>query len=396
MKHVTIEPIKKAVAYGRVPLLTREDLKKALDEAVVQVDKALPLLTKQMPGPNSFGQVYRPMDNTEWTHGFWTGCLWLAYEYTGEARFRQAAEIHVQSYLHRIQNNIQVDHHDMGFLYSPSCVAAYKLTGNEDGKKAALLAADKLASRFQEKGQFIQAWGTMGAADNYRLIIDCLLNLPLLYWASTETQKPYYKEIAVKHLMTTCATVFRDDGSAFHTFFFDSQTGKPLKGVTHQGFKDNSSWARGQAWGIYGILLNYIYTKDESLIPLFKGVAHYFINRCPEDEVAYWDLIFSAKDNQERDSSSSVIAVCGLMEALKHLPPSEHSVYQGVIHATMRELIANYSAYRNCPESNGLLLHGVYHWHGKLGVDECNSWGDYYYLEALMRLYTENTWKLYW
>lgn len=141
----------------------------------------------------------------------------------------------------------------MGFLYTLSCVAAYKLTGNETGKEAALMAADKLISRFQIKGEFIQAWGELGAKDNYRLIIDCLLNLPLLYWATEVSGDEKYAQIADKHTKTSLNNLIRGDNSTYHTFFFDPESGVPVKGVTHQGYKDGSAWARGQAWGIISI-----------------------------------------------------------------------------------------------------------------------------------------------
>lgn len=131
--------------------------------------------------------IYPACKNDQWTCGFWPGEIWLSYELTGDAAFRDAALVLVDSFMDRIVNKVEVDHHDMGFLYSPSCVAAYKLTGSETGKQAAILAADQLISRFQEKGQFLQAWGKLGAADNYRYIIDCLLNVPLLYWATETT-----------------------------------------------------------------------------------------------------------------------------------------------------------------------------------------------------------------
>ena len=198
-------------------------------------------------------------------------------------------------------------------------MAGYKLTGSEEGKRAGLLAADKLLERFQEKGGFIQAWGELGARDNYRLIIDCLLNIPLLYWASQVTGDDTYKNAAVRHYETACRYVIREDASAYHTFYFDPETGEPVRGVTRQGYSDESAWARGQAWGIYGILLNYRYTRDSSALPLFEGMTNYFLNRLPQDDVCYWDLIFTDGDCQSRDSSAAAVAVCGIHEMLKYL-----------------------------------------------------------------------------
>ena len=398
IKSIAIEPLKKQEYYKNVTPLTKKEVKKALDGAIQKISSALPMFTDKYPGPNSFGQVYEPIDNIEWTNGFWTGILWLAYEYTGDEKYKKAADIQVVSYADRIDKKIEVDHHDMGFLYTPSCVAAYKLTGNEMGKDSAIKAADQLISRYQEKGQFIQAWGKLGAEENYRLIIDCLLNIPLLYWASEVTKDKKYSDIATKHMVSSCNTVVRDDASAYHTFYFDPKTGAPVKGVTRQGFSDTSAWARGQAWGVYGLPLTYIYTKNPQLIDLYKGMTNYFLNRCPDDEVAYWDLIFGADDGHVRDSSASAIAVCGMLEMDKHLDANDplKKAYLGASHAIMRELIDNYSTANNDPKSNGLLLEGVYSWHSKKGLEECNTWGDYFYMEALMRLYTDNEWELYW
>ena len=158
-----------------------------LDLAVDLVRENLKTFTHCFPDSNSRNNFYPQSDNREWTTGFWTGEIWLAYERTGEAVFREAGTVQAESFLKRIRERVDADNHDMGFLYTPSCVAAYRLTGNETAREAALLAADNLMGRFQEKGQFFQAWGQLGARDNYRLIIDCLLNMPLLFWASETT-----------------------------------------------------------------------------------------------------------------------------------------------------------------------------------------------------------------
>ncbi len=160
-----------------------------LDCACEQILKVLPEFTDMFQPAYSINNFYKPSENTDWTNGFWTGEIWLAYEYlkrkypgrTDDAeQLFNAGKVQVKSFLERIEKKISVDHHDMGFLYSPSCVAAYKLTGDNDAKKAAILAADQLLTRFQSVGGFLQAWGPMDQKENYRLIIDCLLNLPVL------------------------------------------------------------------------------------------------------------------------------------------------------------------------------------------------------------------------
>lgn len=395
IKKIHVEPINRKAEYEAAGFLTREEVTAAMDRVADQVRCNMEYLGTRFPSSATRNQTYGVIDNIEWTDGFWTGLLWLCYEYTGDDAFKNLALKNVDSFLNRVEKRIELDHHDLGFLYSLSCVAGYKLTGSAEGRKAGLLAADKLMERFQEKGGFIQAWGELGARDNYRLIIDCLLNIPLLHWAFLETGTPLYRNAAVRHYEAACNNVIRDDASAYHTFYFDPGTGEPLKGVTRQGYSDDSAWARGQAWGIYGIPLNYRYVKDDSAFNLFKGMTNYFLNRLPEDQVCYWDLIFTDGSNQSRDSSAAAIGVCGIHEMLKYLPEveSDKNTYRHAMHCILRSLMERYTAPEIKP-GNPVLLHGVYSWHSGKGVDEGNIWGDYYYMEALMRFYKD--WNLYW
>ena len=395
IKKIHLEPINRKAEYEAAGFLTREEVTAAMDRVADQVRCNMEYFGTRFPSSATRNQTYGVIDNIEWTDGFWTGLLWLCYEYTGDDAFKNLALKNVDSFLNRVEKRIELDHHDLGFLYSLSCVAGYKLTGSAEGRKAGLLAADKLMERFQEKGGFIQAWGELGARDNYRLIIDCLLNIPLLHWAFLETGKPVYRNAAMRHYEAACNNVIRDDASAYHTFYFDPETGEPLKGVTRQGYSDDSAWARGQAWGIYGIPLNYRYVKDDSAFNLFKGMTNYFLNRLPEDEVCYWDLIFTDGSNQSRDSSAAAIGVCGIHEMLKYLPEveSDKNTYRHAMHCILRSLMERYTAPEIKP-GNPVLLHGVSSWHSGKGVDEGNIWGDYYYMEALMRFYKD--WNLYW
>lgn len=395
IKKILVEEIHNPERFKKDPLLTREEVKVAIENAINKIIKNMEKFKDKYPSPATFNNQYNVIENIEWTNGFWTGILWLAYEYTKDEKFKQLAEVNVVDYKRRIEDRVEVDHHDMGFLYTLSCVSAYKVAGNEIGREAALEAAEYLTRRYQSVGNFIQAWGALGKKEDYRLIIDCLLNTPLLYWASKETQDKKYYEMAYNHYVTACNNVIRDDASAFHTFYFDNETGAPLKGVTRQGYSDDSAWARGQAWGIYGIPLNYSYTKDESAFNLYKGMTNYFLNRLPEDNVCYWDLIFGDMDNQSRDSSAAAIAVCGMHEMNKYLSETDQDkeTYKYAMHAILRSLINNYTLSEDL-NADALLLHGVYSWHSGKGVDEGNIWGDYYYLEALIRFYKD--WELYW
>ncbi len=381
-----------------LPVLDNTAAAAALDEACDQVRINLPLYTDRCQNHSSVNNLYPACDNNQWTCGFWPGEVWLAYERTGEESFKKSALTLVDSFAYRIDHKIEVDHHDMGFLYSPSCVAAYKLVGSEKARDAAIKAADQLISRFQEKGQFIQAWGEMGAPENYRYIIDCLLNLPLLYWATETTGDNKYADIAHRHITTCLANSFRPDGSTYHTFFMNPD-GTPSHGATCQGYKDDSFWARGQAWGVYGSVLSYRYTKNPEYLDTFRKALNFYLTRLPDDLVPYWDMIFTTGTEEPRDSSSAAIVACGLLEAAKYLPADEAAACDKLARQMMGSLVKNYAVHDHKPGA-GQILHGTYSKKSPYntctpeGVDECTSWGDYFYMEALTRLTKD--WQLYW
>ncbi len=382
------------------PEITDSEVEAALDAASAQVIRNLPKFTHCFQKAYSENGFYQPTENRDWTTGFWTGEIWLAYEHTKNPALKKAGEIQMKDFLNRIEEKIDVETHDLGFLYSPSCVAGYKLTGSQVGRMAALKAAEELITRFHEKGEFIQAWGPLNAPDNYRLIIDCLLTLPLLYWATEETGEEKYRQVAEKHIHTALANVIRPDFSTWHTFFFNRETGAPDHGATCQGYRDGSAWARGQAWGVYGTAVGYKYTKRESYIPIFKGVTEYFLRHLPEDLVPYWDLEFGdGNEDQPRDSSSASIAACGMLEMAKYLPSKEAAYYISIAKRLMKSVVDHY-AVKDPSQSNGLVLHSTYSNHSPYntcnhyGVDECNIWGDYFYMEALTRLHKD--WNIYW
>ena len=395
IKEIRVEEIAKRDEFLKTKLLTKSEVKNAIDLVIKQIDANIEYFKEKFPSSATKNNQYGIIENIEWTDGFWTGLLWLAYEYTGDEKYRELADKNVASFKNRVEKDIELDHHDLGFLYSLATVSGYKLTDSEEAREASIKAANKLISRYQEKGEFIQAWGELGSKDHYRFIIDCLLNIPLLYWASDETGDAKYRNIANKHFVTSCNNVIRDDASAFHTFYMDNETGKPLRGVTRQGYSDDSAWARGQAWGVYGIPLNYRYTRNESCFNLYEGMTNYFLNRLPKDNVCYWDLIFNDGDDHSKDSSAAAIAVCGMHEMNKYLPEVDENkeVYKYAMHNILRSLIENYMNPEIEP-GKPVLLHGVYSWHSGKGVDEGNIWGDYFFLEALIRFYKD--WNLYW
>ncbi|AEB75453.1 glucuronyl hydrolase [Clostridium botulinum] len=399
-----VEKIMDPNKYLSQKLLTKQEVEVAIQKCIKAIENNMKKFNDGDKFPDSSSKRYKYpiIDNSEWTTGFWTGMLWLAYEYTQDNKFRELAEKNVYSFKKRLDEDYALGHHDLGFLYNLSCISAYKLTGNKVARQTAISAADYLIGRFQEKGGFIQAWGPLGARENYRLIVDCLLNIPLLYWATKETGDEKYYNLAFRHYKTSCDSVIRDDGSCFHTFFFDPETGEKVRGAKRQGYSDDSAWARGQAWGIYGLALTYRATKDTDAVNVYKSIANFYLNRLPKDYVCYWDLIFSDKnkkpkdapETQPRDSSSAAIAICGLNEMQKYIPETDEDkeVYKYAMHSILRSLIENYTPKEN-NESESLILHGTYALHENRGVDEGTIWGDYYYLEALMRFYKD--WELY-
>ncbi len=376
--------------------LPKERLEYALAEALKKIDYCIECVGDKFPHEFSVNNVYQTVENVAgWGNGFWSGILWHAYELTGNEKYRDVVRSQIPSWTKRIVEKIGVNHHDMGFLYSLSCVAAYKLDGNEEAKAAAVKAAEHLCSRYQEKGQFIQAWGNVDDPKSYRLIIDCLLNIPLLYWASEATGDPKFADIAWKHFNSTVEVCCRADASTYHTYYFDPKTGEPLEGKTHQGAFDDSAWARGQSWGIYGPMLTYVYKKSDKALQTTKATINYFLNNLPSDYIAYWDLCFKDGSTEPRDTSSNAICLCGMLEIIKHMDESDplRQIYVNASKRLMNALIDNISA--SVPESNGLLLHQTYALPQGIGIDEHNIWGDYFYFEALHRM-LDPEWKLYW
>lgn len=346
---------------------------------------------ERFPSACTENNIYRIKDNDDWTNGFWTGMQTIAYEFTGEPIFLEGVKLNILSFEKRLQQHWVLDHHDIGFLYSLSIGAYRKITNNHDYDTSLLAAADVLLKRYHPKAGFIQAWGVMSEPSEYRLIIDSLINLPLLYTATEISSEEKYREAAQQHFNNVVKHIFRDNYSSHHTYFFDPETGEPLQGKTFQGFSDSSCWARGQAWAILGLPLNWRTGKIAPNKALYDHICHYFYQHLPEDGIPYWDLSFTAADNQSRDTSALAIVICGLLEADKFFPDANyHSIA-----STLLSHLMHFASATTDNSSEGILKHGVYAYSHNKGIDECNLWGDYYYMESLYRLYNP-TWKGYW
>jgi len=369
-------------------------LDKEIQFVLSKIDGNLDIFKDKVPPAASTNLMYIPEENIDWTASFWIGMLYLAYEYTNDVKYLDVIKIQLESFKERLTKNSQLETHDIGFLYSLSCVAGYEVLGDETAKETAIKAADKLITRYHKKAKIIQAWGDLSDPEQLgRMIIDCNMNLPLLYFASKETGDKYYYDIAVNHAKQAVKYIVREDASTYHTFYMDTENGEPLYGKTAQGYTDQSCWARGQAWGVYGFVLSYVHTGEREFLDIAEKLANYFLNRLPDDNICHWDLVFT-EGNEERDSSAASIMACGLLELSKHLPVSNQyrEQYENAALKIIKSLAESYTT-KNI-HSNGILLHAVYSKPEGNGVDECCIWGDYYYFEALIR--TVMSWKMYW
>jgi unsaturated chondroitin disaccharide hydrolase len=316
---------------------------------------------------------------------------------------RQAADQQLSVLRQRLEHNIELDIHDIGFLYTLSAVADYEISGNPHSRAMAITAGEKLYARFNPVSKIIQAWGALDDAwGRQHMIIDTNMNLPLLYFLSQQTGIKKFGAAAYAHIKSAQRLLVRDDASTFHIFQIDDTTGVPGHGATHQGFSDESCWARGQAWGIYGFALSYKYSGDVSLLETACKLADYYLAHLPADLIPYWDLIFSTEEAEDedvseppRDTSAAAITICGLLEIIKYLPVTSQKAkrYRDLALKMLASLANDYTT-KNLPKSNGLLVEGVYAMPRGEGVGECTIWGDYFYLEALVR--ASLVWRPYW
>ena len=329
-----------------------------------------------------------------WTAGFWPGLLWLLYRDTKNEHFRALAE-QCEEQLDQVINDYYKLDHDIGFMWTLTSVAQYKLLQSEDSKRRALLAANLLAARFNVKGNFIRAWNPWREGENNAgwVIIDCMMNLPLLYWASEESGDPRYKHLAQEHADTVLKHFIRPDGSVYHVVRFDEHTGERIEALGGQGFAPESGWSRGTSWALYGMALSYQHTGEEKYLNAAKQVAHYFISQLPEDHVPLWDFRLPEGIEKYRDSSAGACAACGLLLLADLVSPLEGASYFKAGEAILNSLYTNYGAWNNDQEE-GLILHGTSHYPEQKNMDVPLIYGDYFYVEGLSRLqgHTKQFW----
>lgn len=350
-------------------------------EMVTRIQRNCTVFGDQFPTVGA-GTRYELGPNNNWLAGFWTGLLWLAYAESGADDLRTCAEAHLASYTARLDNRMHITH-DLGFLYTLSVRAQWQLTGSEEARALALRAARELAGRFNARGKFIQAWGDIGMGENAgRAIIDTMMNIPLLFWAADQTGEAQFREVAYQHADTTAQYLIREDGSSYHTYFFDPTTGAPVGPKTHQGYADDSLWARGQAWVIFGFAVAADWTGDARYLDIARRGAARFMAELPENHVPLWDLRLPAGAPQYPDTSASAIVASGMLRLARLL--------DGEVGAHMRQnadllLDSLRTRYLETDsQGQGLLRGGTYHAHKQWGVNEYFICGDYYFFEALL------------
>ncbi|UCD36915.1 MAG: glycoside hydrolase family 88 protein [Fidelibacterota bacterium] len=325
-------------------------------------------------------------DKVNWLTGFIGGEMWYLYDITADRELMDIALAQSDALL----PYAGIDYtHDMGFIFLPTAVQAYHRTGEEKYRTAGILAADMLARRFNERGGFLRAWGKLGSDDRAGwMIIDTMMNLELLFWASEVTGNRDYYDIAYRHAITTMNESIRANGSSYHVIEFDPLTGKVENKRTHQGYSDESTWARGQAWGIYGFANAYRRTGDQRFLAVARKMADYMIQHLPEDFVPYWDLDLSGEDVL-RDASAGAVAASGLfllseVEVGKVLSEKYAAWGEKITGSLLRNYLFTES---KRPHEEGILLHTIYHYHNEWGVDESFPAGDYFFVEAVWKLW---------
>ena len=361
------------------------------EETFAKIDKKMSAVTlrsrNKVPDGVDENGFHVEKDILWWCNGFWGGLNWLLYDYTKNEEYMKTAQ----------QNEIIMDkalgqyeklHHDVGFMWHLLSGASYRLTGNEASKARDLFAAASLASRFVLGGNFIRAWNS-DPATNWT-IIDCLMNLPILYWASDVIGDDRFKRIAMAHADMAIMDHLRPDGSVVHIAEHDRETGEVVATHAGQGYEVGSSWSRGQAWAVYGFVISYLHTKEERYLDAAKQVANYFIANCCDDWLPRVD--FRAPSNPVYyDSTAGACAACGMIELAKILPEHEGGMY---MHAAIQILKAMEQKFCDFDPANDHMLDfgtvrfpipGKYT-EKQAGVHISIIYGDFFYTEAILKL----------
>jgi len=320
----------------------------------------------------------RPVAEDNWTMGFWPGILWYAGEASGDTSFVRPARGYTEA-LDFVTHRKAYDH-DIGFIVFPSYGNGYRLTGDPAYKDAVLRTAGYLAELFNPAVGTILSWPReIPRFGGHNTIMDNLLNLETLLWAAENGGNPAWKDIAVMHADTTMRYNFRPDGTSYHVAVYDPGSGRHLYSCTHQGYSDDSMWARGQAWGIYGFTMVYRYTREKRFLEFAEKIADAYVSRLPEDGIPYWDFCDPAVPDAPRDASAAAITASGLLELSTYLDGK----FREEAEQMLRSLYGKYRAPENV---DAFLLHSTGHYPAGSEIDYSIVYADYYFIEALLRL----------
>jgi unsaturated chondroitin disaccharide hydrolase len=351
------------------------------DHAVERIRRNIDIFGDQFPSYGDGNHAYHLTPNKNWLASFWAGLLWLSAVHTDNADLSTQTSKLLPSFIARLDNNIRLNH-DIGFLFTLSARAQWQQTADDLAKDVALRAADCLLARYRPIGGFIQAWDDEDNRDESgHFIIDCMMNLPLLYWATRETDDPKYADAATAHAQVSARYLVREDGTTYHTYFLDPSTGDPIGPKTHQGYADDSVWSRGQAWAIYGFTMAYEWTQQQLLLETAIATANRYLQEAPPDAISPWDYRLSAEAPAYPDSSADAIAAGGLLRLAK---ASNKPTYRDA--AIDRVRILHRDAYDHHEQGQGLLLHGTQHAPHNYGIDTYTIFGDFFFLETVMHL----------
>lgn len=324
-------------------------------------------------------------DIYDWTSGFWPGILWYDYENTKDEKVKEEAIRYTEALIPLLKPDHQGDH-DLGFQFYCSFGNAYRLTGNEKYKQILLKGADKLSGFYNPKVGTMLSWPGMVTEMNWphNTIMDNMMNLELLFWAAKNGGNKKYYDMAVSHAKVTMENQFRPDGSCYHVAIYDTITGRFLKGVTNQGYDDNSMWARGQAWAIYGYTLVYRETGSKKYLRFVEKVTDLYLKRLPEDFIPYWDFDDPAIPNAPKDASSAAIVASGLLE-LVQLEDNKQKAKEYKEAAINMLYSLSSDKYQSRDKNPSFLLHSTGNLPGGYEIDASINYADYYYIEALTR-----------
>lgn len=334
---------------------------------------------KKVARSYSEDEGYKQASFKDWTSGFPAGSMWLMYEFSGDEKWKEFAVKNTEK-LDGFQ--FRTNTHDLGFIGFCSYGNGYRLTGNEKYKKVILQASETLIKRFDKNIGCIRSWDW--GDWQYPVIIDNMMNLEMLFWASKETGDPKFATIAISHADVTMKNHFRDNMSSWHVVSYDTTNYEVDVKQTHQGLNDDSAWGRGQAWGLYGYTVMFRETGDEKYLEQASNIADFILSNLPEDKVSYWDFNDPKIPDALRDVSAASITASALFELGTYEVKHKADYLK-----TANEILAslNSEKYRAKFGTNGgfLLLHSVGNMPRNSEIDVPINYADYYYLEALKR-----------